>query len=255
MNERRAFLAGNWKMHGSRAEAKALAAALADLVGDEREREVAVFPPFLAIETVRRALEGSPIRVGAQTCHFEAKGAFTGELSPAMLRDAGLELVLVGHSERRELFGETDEIVRRKLEAALAAGLDPILCLGETLGEREAGSTEAVVTRQATAAFEGLPAGAMAKVTVAYEPVWAIGTGLTATPAQAQEVHALLRGLLGRLQSPALAEKARIQYGGSVKPDNIVGLMRERDIDGALVGGASLDARSFAAIVQYGRGS
>ena len=253
MKSRKPFLAGNWKMHKSRAEARDLAKALADRVGDEVEREVAVFPPLTALDVVREALAASPIRVGAQTCHFEKKGAFTGEVTAEMLKDAGCELVLVGHSERRALFGETDEIVRLKLEAALRAGLDPVLCLGETQGERQAGRTEEVVRRQATAAFSGLPRESTERITLAYEPVWAIGTGLTATPEQAQEVHHFLRGLLLEWFGD-LAEVLRIQYGGSVKPDNIARLMAESDLDGALVGGASLDAASFASIVRYGRG-
>jgi triosephosphate isomerase len=171
-----------------------------------------------------------------------------------MLRDAGLDLVLVGHSERRELFGETDEIVRKKLDAALRAGITPILCLGETQEEREAGRTAEVVERQAKSAFEGLSKEQMSGITVAYEPVWAIGTGLTATPEQAQEVHALLRGILAGLFDAEVAGKIRIQYGGSVKPGNIGGLMAKTDIDGALVGGASLEAGSFAGIVHFDRG-
>ncbi|MHC4472444.1 MAG: triose-phosphate isomerase [Planctomycetota bacterium] len=246
---RRPFLAGNWKMHKTRAEAAELAGRLRELVGDVADRDVAVFPPFTALEPVLAALAGSRIEVGAQTCHFEAKGAFTGEVSAEMLADAGVALVLVGHSERREHFGETDLIVRAKLEAVLGAGLKPVVCVGETLEEREAGDTEDVVRTQALVAFEGLTTDQMETVTVAYEPVWAIGTGRTATREQAQEVHAFLRGLLGELFTPELAGDLRIQYGGSVKPDNIGRLMGEPDIDGALVGGASLEAQSFAAIV------
>jgi len=254
MTTRKPFLAGNWKMHKSRDEAVALATALRDLVGTETEREVAVFPAFPAIEGVRQALEGSPIRVGAQTCHHEPEGAFTGEVSAEMLRDAGIGLVLVGHSERREHFGETDEVVAKKLRAALRAGIDAILCVGESLEERQADRTETVVERQLTAALEGLSAERFASVTVAYEPVWAIGTGRTATPEQAQEVHGFLRGVLADRVGGEAAAAARIQYGGSVKPGNIAGLMAEPDIDGALVGGASLDAESFAGIVGFGRG-
>ena len=255
MTDRRPFLAGNWKMHKSRAEALELASGLRHLVGGETERDVAVFPPLTVLEAVRRTLEGSAIRVGAQTCHFEEKGAFTGEVSARMLVDAGCELVLVGHSERRALFGETDEIVGKKLEAALAAGLEPILCVGETIDERQADRTEEVVKRQTVAALEGLDPASMERITLAYEPVWAIGTGLTATPDQAQAVHGFLRELLRGALPGDLAEKVRIQYGGSVKPDNIAGLMSEPDLDGALVGGACLDAAAFAGIVQFGRGS
>jgi triosephosphate isomerase len=253
-NPRRPFLAGNWKMHGTRADAARLARQTREIIGDERERDVAVFPPFTALAAVREALEGSPIRLGAQTCHHEAAGAFTGEVSAPMLREAGCDFVLVGHSERRQLFGETDDVVLRKLRAALAAGLSPILCVGETLEERRGGRTVDVVRRQLRAALDRIDPADMARVTVAYEPVWAIGTGLTATPAQAQEVHAFIRADLRAIFPAAPADQTRIQYGGSVKPDNIDGLMLESDVDGALVGGASLSAASFGAIVRYGRG-
>jgi triosephosphate isomerase len=248
---RKPFLAGNWKMHKSGEEAAETTRRLAELVAGVEDRDVAVFPPLTALGPTLAAAEGTVVKVGAQTCHSEQKGAFTGEVSAEMLRDAGAALVLVGHSERRQLFGETDEVVRMKLEAALRAGLAPVLCLGETIEEREAGRTEEVVRRQAVAAFEGLPAEEIEKVTLAYEPVWAIGTGLTATPDQAQEVHGFLRVLLGQISSEEIAGELRIQYGGSVKPDNIGRLMREPDIDGALVGGASLEAETFAAIVTY----
>ncbi len=253
MSDRKPFLAGNWKMHKTIAEAVELARDLAAAVGDERERDVAVFPPLTALAAVREVLAGSPIRVGAQTCHFEVRGAFTGEVSAEMLADAGCDLVLVGHSERRALFGETDGIVRKKLEAVFRAGLSPILCVGETIGEREAGRTAEVIERQVTSALRGLSGEQMETVTIAYEPVWAIGTGLTATPAQAQEAHRHLRGVIRSIHGD-IADRVRIQYGGSVKPDNIAGLMLESDLDGALVGGASLTAASFAAIVKYGRG-
>jgi triosephosphate isomerase len=253
LSDRKPFLAGNWKMHKTIAEAVELAHGLANLVGDETERDVAVFPTLTALPAVQSALRDSPIMVGAQTCHFEKQGAFTGEVSAEMLVDAGCDLVLVGHSERRTLFGETDEIVRRKLEAALRVGLPPILCVGETIAEREAGDTEAVIQRQVTSALDGLTAEQMNAITIAYEPVWAIGTGLTATPEQAQEAHHFLRGVVRDLHGE-VAEQVRIQYGGSVKPDNIVRLMLEVDLDGALVGGASLTPDSFAAIVSYGRG-
>jgi len=254
VSDRTPFLAGNWKMYKNRDQAVNLAYALKDLVGDGEGRDAAVFPSFSALEAVRRILADSPIKVGAQTCHFETEGAFTGEVSAEMLKDAGLDLVLVGHSERREFFGETDEIVRKKLDAALRAGIAPILCLGETKDEREANRTEEVVRRQATAAFEGLDTETMKGITVAYEPVWAIGTGLTATPEQAQDVHAFLRGLIAEMFDADTAQAVRIQYGGSVKPGNIGGLMSKPDIDGALVGGASLEAGSFAAIVSFDRG-
>ncbi|MCU0724896.1 MAG: triose-phosphate isomerase [Planctomycetes bacterium] len=251
---RRPFLAGNWKMHGTREEAARLARELRGIIGGETERDVAVFPPFTALAAVREALEGSPIGLGAQNCHPEVKGAFTGEISAPMLRDAGCAYVLVGHSERRQLFGETDDTVARKLRAALAADLRPVLCVGETLEERKGGRTEETVRRQIEAALASLSPADLERITIAYEPVWAIGTGLTATPAQAQEVHGFLRVRLRALFPTAVADRTRIQYGGSVKPDNIDGLMLEPDVDGALVGGASLSATSFGAIVRYGRG-
>lgn len=254
MSDRTPFLAGNWKMYKKRDQALNLAHALKDLVGDAEGRDVAVFPSFSCLEAVKRVLADSPIRVGAQTCHWETEGAFTGEVSAEMLVDAGLDMVLVGHSERREFFGETDEIVRKKLDAALRAGIAPILCLGETKDERVAERTEEVVTRQAKAAFEGLDREQMMGITMAYEPIWAIGTGLTATPEQAQDVHATLRGILAGMFDDEVAQTVRIQYGGSVKPGNIGGLMTKTDIDGALVGGASLEAGSFAGIVHFDRG-
>jgi len=252
VSDRTPFLAGNWKMFKKRDQAVNLAVALKDLVGDGGGREVAVFPSFSCLDAVRRVLADSPIKVGAQTCHYETQGAFTGEVSAEMLVDAGLDIVLVGHSERREFFGETDEVVRKKLDAALRAGITPILCLGETKDEREANRTEEVVGRQARAAFEGLSKEQMSGITMAYEPVWAIGTGLTATPEQAQDVHSILRGMIAAMFDAEVAGAMRIQYGGSVKPDNIAGLMRK--LDGALVGGASLEAGSFAGIVHFDRG-
>ncbi len=253
MSDRRPFLAGNWKMHQTIAEAVELARGLADAIGNETERDVAVFPTLTALPAALDFLADSPIKVGAQTCHFETHGAFTGEVSAEMLVDAGCELVLVGHSERRQIFGETDEIVRKKLEAALRAGLPPILCVGETIEERKAEHTEQVIQRQVTAALDGLSSEQVDTITIAYEPIWAIGTGLTATPEQAQEAHHFLRGVVRDLHGE-VADQLRIQYGGSVKPDNIARLMLEVDIDGALVGGASLTTDSFAAIVKYGRG-
>ena len=245
------MLAGNWKMHGTRAEATALAKALAASVGRVKHRDVVLAPPFTALETVAQAIAGTGIRLAAQNVHWEAKGAFTGEVSVAMLRDAGCTHVILGHSERRQLFGDTNETVNRRLHAALAGGLVPIVCVGETLGEREAEATAAVITRQIETGFAGVRSGQLAGCVVAYEPVWAIGTGRTATPGQAQEVHHAIRRQLVGLASATTAERIRILYGGSVKPDNIDALMAEPDIDGALVGGASLEAAGFARIVQY----
>ncbi len=240
-------------MHGTRAEAQALIAALTPLVLDTLGREIIVAPPFTALETVGRAITGTPIRLAAQDLHWEPKGAFTGEVSAAMLRDAGCAAVIIGHSERRQFFGETDEHVARKIRAALAADLMPIVCVGETLAERDAGETARVIERHVRGAFLGLDAAAIGRAVVAYEPVWAIGTGRTATRAQACDVHRHIRALAGALATPAVADGLRILYGGSVKPDNIDGLMAEPDVDGALVGGASLTAADFARIVMFNR--
>jgi triosephosphate isomerase len=245
------YLAGNWKMNLDRQRARELAGALREGLARGTEREVAVFPPFVYVEEVARALSGTRIRVGAQNACDRAEGAFTGEISAAMLRDVGAEIVILGHSERRHVYGEDDELVNRKVHAALDAGLEVIACVGETLAEREAGKTEEVNGRQLTRALGGVSAEQMQRVTIAYEPVWAIGTGHTATPAQAGEVHAYLRGLLSGLYDSALAESVRIQYGGSVKPENVSELMAVPNVDGALVGGASLNARSFLSIVLY----
>lgn len=243
------ILAGNWKMHCTVAEATALAGGLAAKIGRASGRRVILAPPFTALAAVRKAIEGTSIELAAQNVHDQAKGAFTGEVSPEMLVDAGVTSVILGHSERRALFGESDEFVRRKLESALAIGLGPILCVGETLAQRDDGRTLAVVGSQVDAAMRGLDAAAARRVVVAYEPVWAIGTGRVATREQAQEVHGQVRALLRDIGLPA--EEIPILYGGSVKPDNVDGLMSEPDIDGALVGGASLDVDSFARIVEY----
>ena len=245
------FIAGNWKMHGTRSEAIALAGALAASIGHVRGREVALAPPFTALEPVALAIKGTNLRLAGQNMYWEPKGAFTGEIAGPMLREAGCTHVIIGHSERRQLFGETNETVSRRLHAALAAGLVPIVCVGETLAEREADAAMAVIARQVESAFGSLRAEELASCIIAYEPVWAIGTGHTATPAQAQEVHHAIRRQIATLGSPTTAERIRILYGGSVKPDNIDSLMAEADIDGALVGGASLDAASFTRIVQY----
>jgi triosephosphate isomerase len=245
------LLAGNWKMHGTRREAVALAHAFATRLGKTAGREVLIAPPFTALEAVAEAIVGSRLLLGAQNVHWEAKGAFTGEVSAAMLKEARCTHAIVGHSERRQLFGETDETVARRTKAALAGGLTPIVCVGETLAEREAGTTAAVVTTQVTGALTGLATGDVERLVLAYEPVWAIGTGRTASPAQAQEVHALIRQRLAALASPTVAAAVRILYGGSVKPDNVDTLMAQPDIDGALVGGASLEVESFARIVNY----
>ncbi|MGA8893502.1 MAG: triose-phosphate isomerase [Anaeromyxobacteraceae bacterium] len=250
MVARKKFVCGNWKMHRTAAEARALAGevrAAAEALADRVD--VAIAPPFTALAAAREALSGSRIGLGAQNLHWEAQGAFTGEISAGMLVDAGCRYVLCGHSERRQFFGDTDEWVQKKTRAALSAGLHPIVCVGETLPEREAGKTLEVVGRQVRAALSGLDAGQVGRLTVAYEPVWAIGTGKTATSAQAQEVHAALRTILAEL-APVAAPSVRILYGGSVKPDNAAELMSQPDVDGALVGGASLKALDFTGIIQ-----
>jgi triosephosphate isomerase len=245
------LLAGNWKMWGTRTEAAALSTALTAVVGRTPGREVMIAPPFTALEVVRSVIDGSAIQLGAQNLHWEPKGAFTGEISAPMLVEAGCTYVIIGHSERRQLFGETNETVNKRLHAALAAGLTPVVCVGETLQERDADATVQVVERQVVAGLAGIAPAALAKSVIAYEPVWAIGTGKTATPAQAQEVHRTIRDQLAKVADQDTADRVRILYGGSVKPDNIDSLMAEPDVDGALVGGASLVAEQFIRIVQF----
>jgi triosephosphate isomerase (TIM) len=245
------FVVGNWKLHKTIAESLALVTELKNQLGALREVAVGVAPPFTALNAVAKRLEDSAIAVSSQNCFYEEKGAFTGEVAPAMLRDAGCTWAIIGHSERRQFFGETDESVGKKVKAALAAGLGAIACVGETLAQRDANTTFDVVEQHLRGVFGaiGTPdAAQLDKIVIAYEPVWAIGTGRTATPAQAQEVHAFIRGWLTKNVSSAASAAIRIQYGGSVKPDNAAALMREADIDGALVGGASLQAADFVAI-------
>ena len=246
---RRPLIAGNWKMHKAISEAVELASALVTSCREYREIEIMVAPPLTAIAAVRQALSDSPIGLGAQNMHWEDQGAFTGEVSPTMLKDAGCRYVILGHSERRQLFGETDENVNRKVRAAQSHGLMPIVCIGETEEERDRGVTFEVVDRQLTAALEGT----LLEMVSAYEPVWAIGTGRTATPAQAQEVHKAIRDRLAGLFGSEAADAVRVLYGGSVKPGNVDELMGEADIDGALVGGASLDVTSFTRICGFER--
>ncbi|HWN11658.1 MAG TPA: triose-phosphate isomerase [Pyrinomonadaceae bacterium] len=249
---RKPVIAGNWKMYKTIGEAVDTALALKPLVGNANHCEVIIAPVFTAIKTVADRLEGSNIRVAAQNCSTEIEeGAHTGELTARMLRDAGAQFVIVGHSERRQLYSETDSMVNRKCAAALASGLDVILCLGESLEQREQGTAERVVSGQLTGGLSGLTASDLDRIIVAYEPVWAIGTGRTASPEQAQEMHAFIRRVFMERYSDQAANDLRILYGGSVKPDNIAGLMSQQDIDGALVGGASLKADSFAQIVNY----
>ena len=251
---RRPIIVGNWKMHKTTAEAVALVKALRSSVAQVHDVDIGVAPPYTALMVVAEALRGSTIFVTAQNMHWEPQGAFTGEISAAMLSDIGCTRVIVGHSERRQYFAETDATVNKKLRAALNAQLDPILCIGETLDQREGNATFSVLEQQIRQGLADIAAEGMSRVVIAYEPIWAIGTGKTATPAQAQEVHAFIRGLLGELYGKALADEVRIQYGGSVNAGNIHTLMTQPDVDGALVGGASLEASSFAQIVSFQRG-
>ena len=248
---RRLFIAGNWKMNLDLAGALELVNALKAEVGDDAGVDVGVFPPYVYIPAVATALHGSNIIVGAQNLHPEPKGAFTAEIAGPMILDVGATHVIIGHSERRQYFGETDAGVNTKLKAALGYGLKPIVCIGETLAQREAGQMEEVVSAQVKGALADLAADQLGDLVLAYEPVWAIGTGVTATPDQAQEAHAFIRALLGDLYGDDFAAATRVQYGGSVKPANAADLLDQEDIDGALVGGASLQADSFLGIIQY----
>jgi triosephosphate isomerase len=250
MSSTRPFFCGNWKLFGTVAESVALATGVRDAVAGV-SAEVAVAPGFVALVPVIEKLRGGAVGVAGQNCHWEAKGAFTGEASPGQLADAGCKYVIVGHSERRQLFGETDAGVAKKTRAALAAGLAPIVCVGETLAQRDANQTLQVIATQLEAAVLELPEADLLRTVIAYEPVWAIGTGRNATPAQAVEVHRYIRGRLAE-RLGARAKGLRILYGGSVKPDNVAGLLAQEDIDGALVGGASLTVDSFATIVKEG---
>ena len=245
------MMAGNWKMYKTIPEALALVEGLKKNVADVKNREVLVCPPFCAIASVVAALKGTAIKVGAQNMHAETKGAFTGEISPSMLVDAGCSHVLIGHSERRQYFGETDELVNKKMKAAFAAGLVPVVCVGEILAEREAGKTLAVITVQIKNGISGLTAEQAKTLVIAYEPVWAIGTGKTATPTQAEEVHASIRALYAGMYGNDAAQAVRILYGGAVKPDNVADLMKQPNIDGGRVGGASLEIDSFTKLVAY----
>jgi triosephosphate isomerase len=249
---RRKFIAGNWKMNLVRDSARALAQGLKETIGAIDSMDIAVLPPSVYLSTVVRALSGSRIAVGAQNMYFEDSGAYTGEISPGMVLDVGCKYVLLGHSERRHILGEVDEMINKKIRKALAAGLEVIFAVGELLQERRAGKTLDVNDRQVRKGLANVSADDMVRVTVAYEPVWAIGTGVTATPSQAQEVHVMIRRLLKDLYGETIAQATRIQYGGSVKPDNAADLLRQADVDGALVGGASLKVEDFTAIVKAG---
>jgi triosephosphate isomerase len=249
---RKPFVAGNWKMNTDAQSSVALAEGIASGSADVADRKVtvAVCPPFVYLQSVAKAVGASNIAVGAQDIYFEPNGAFTGEINASMIKDVGCVYAICGHSERRHVIGETDELINKKVAATISGGLLPILCVGELLSEREAGRTSDVVTRQLKEGLAGLDAEKMSAVTIAYEPVWAIGTGVTASPDQAQEVHASIRKLLAEMYSDEVAQEIRIQYGGSAKPSNAAELMSQPDIDGLLVGGASLKVDDFLAIIQ-----
>ncbi|HUE53419.1 MAG TPA: triose-phosphate isomerase [Terriglobales bacterium] len=248
---RKKLIAGNWKMYKNPDETQTFFREFLPLVAGHTRDEIVICPPYIDLCAAVQATMGTNVAIGAQDLYWEKEGAYTGEICPRMLLDVGCTHVIVGHSERRQYFGETDDIVNFKLKAALEAGLTPILCVGEVLEEREAGLTEDVLRRQCLRAFHALSTKKAAKLVVAYEPVWAIGTGKTATPQLASEAHVLIRGEAAKAFGQQFADKLRILYGGSVKPENVKALMAEEEIDGALVGGASLDPKSFAAIVKY----
>jgi len=251
---RKPFIAGNWKMNTGSESAKALAAGLVDTIEASvfDSVDVAVCPPFVYLESVAKTLAGSKIALGAQNVYFENNGAFTGEISCEMLKDCKCEYVILGHSERRHVIGETDELINKKMHKVLAEGLKPIFAVGELLEERESNKTDAVVKSQIEKGLSGITAEQMATVTIAYEPVWAIGTGKTATKEQAQEVHAMIRSLLKDMYGQSVADATRIQYGGSAKPDNAGELLSQPDVDGLLVGGAALKVADFAGIIKAG---
>jgi triosephosphate isomerase len=248
---RKPVIAGNWKLYKTNREAADLITSLIPEVKKNKSVEIIVAPVFTALTSVKQALASSNIMLAGQDCFWEEEGAFTGEVSPKLLLDAGCSHVIIGHSERRQYFGETDETVNKKIKAALSAGLTVLFCIGETLAQREAGKTFDVLNRQVTGGLSGITKEQLKNIIIAYEPVWAIGTGKTATDEQAQEAHAFIRSLVTGLYNQSAGNKTRILYGGSVKPENVKGLMTQPDIDGALVGGASLKAESFSAIVNF----
>ena len=247
---RKTIIAGNWKMNKTAAEGKAFVEEFKSLVADVDSVEIVVCPVFTALASVVEAAAGTNVKVGAQNIHWAENGAFTGEISAAMLKETGVEYVIIGHSERRQYFGETDETVNQRLNAALKAGLIPMVCVGEMLEEREGGKTEAVLDTQLKGGLAGLSKEDMEKVVIAYEPVWAIGTGKTATPEMAEETHAYIRKVLTEMFGAETADKVRIQYGGSMKPGNSADLIAQADIDGGLVGGAALEPASFAELIK-----
>lgn len=244
------IIAGNWKLNKTISEAVELTSELKDLVAEYEDIEIVVAPPFTALDAVGKVIKDSNIALSAQDVYWEESGAFTGEVSVPMLQDVGCKYIIVGHSERRQFFNETNDSVNHKVRAVLSHGLHPIICVGEQLDDREAGRTEAIIKNHVTGGVANLSADALLSCVIAYEPVWAIGTDKTATPEQAQEVHNYIRNLLKEAYSDEIASQVRIQYGGSVKPENTSELMSQPDVDGALVGGASLQAESFAQIVK-----
>jgi triosephosphate isomerase len=250
---RKPIIAGNWKLYKTIAEARELVGKLREELADVSDREIIIAPVFTALAPLAAEVAGSNLQLAAQNCHPAESGAFTGEVSALLLKDAGCTSVIVGHSERRQLFGETDAFINAKIKAVLAAGMQAIFCVGETLEERESGEMFDVLTRQVRDGLSGLDNNAMSNVVIAYEPVWAIGTGKVASAEQAQDAHVFIRGLLAGLFTGTVEGETRILYGGSVKPDNVDGLMAQEDIDGALVGGASLKAEDFIRIVRFTR--
>ncbi|MGA3050683.1 MAG: triose-phosphate isomerase [Chitinispirillaceae bacterium] len=247
---RRKFIAGNWKMNTTLDEARVLARSLVDMAGKITDVDIAVCPPYTNLFAVGEIIKGSNVHLGAQDVHWEAKGAYTGKVSTAMLKSVGVKYVIIGHSEQRSFFNETDETVNKKVKATLAAGLLPIICVGETLDERKKGLLKIVIERQVKGAYSGIGETDAVKTTIAYEPVWAIGTGEVASPAQANEAHIFIRSVIAGIYSKSIAESVRIQYGGSMKPDNAKDLLALSDVDGGLIGGAALKAQDFLGIIK-----
>ena len=251
MTNRRPLMAGNWKMYKTPEEAAETAGQLVERVADAGDVDIMIAPTFTALAPVFKVIQNSPVTLGAQNLFWENEGAYTGEISAPMLKSVGCQYCIIGHSERRQYFGETDETVNKRIQAAIRAGLKPVFCVGETEKERESEQTFSVLDKQVKNGLKGLALDQLKTLIIAYEPVWAIGTGKTATDGQAQEVHQFIRSLMKKNFDTALSDSIRILYGGSVKPDNIEGLMSMPDIDGALVGGASLDAESFSQIIRF----
>ncbi|MCL6589341.1 MAG: triose-phosphate isomerase [Firmicutes bacterium] len=248
---RKPIIAGNWKMYKTIPEAKALVSGVMSKLGAMNKVEVVFCPPFTALSAVKDLIKGTTFGLGAQNLYWKEQGAFTGEISPLMLKDIGCDYVIIGHSERREHFGETDQTVNSKVKAALATGIKPIVCVGESLAQREAGETNSLIKRQTEGALAGIPVNAIPDLVIAYEPIWAIGTGKSSNGQDANEVIGLIRSTVSAMFGGEAAQKMRIQYGGSVKPENIKEFMGQPEIDGALVGGASLEAESFVKIVNF----